>query len=112
MGRGVCILHSVRVVSEKYTIVVNYESIVYYESIQRELQTKLTCECRYDERLKILSCRIYTPRMDCVGRQNKLETLKELDEVNKREVHECDVRTRDEARAKDNRSAQKSCVCS
>ncbi len=30
-----------------------------------------------------------------VTRQNKLETPKEKDEVNKREVHECDVRTRD-----------------
>ncbi len=29
-----------------------------------------------------------------VPRQNKLETPKEKDEVNKREVHECDVRTR------------------
>jgi hypothetical protein len=29
-----------------------------------------------------------------VTRQNKLETPKEKDEVNKREVHECDVRTR------------------
>jgi hypothetical protein len=28
-----------------------------------------------------------------VARQNKLETPKEKDEVNKREVHECDVRT-------------------
>ena len=25
---------------------------VYYESIKRELKTKLICECRYDERLK------------------------------------------------------------
>ena len=33
--------------------------------------------------------------MHCVARQNKLETPKEKDEVNKREVHECDVRTRD-----------------
>ena len=33
--------------------------------------------------------------MHCVARQNKLETPKENDEVNKREVHECDVRTRD-----------------
>ena len=33
--------------------------------------------------------------MQCVARQNKLETPKEKDEVNKREVHECDVRTRD-----------------
>ncbi len=33
--------------------------------------------------------------MHCVPRQNKLETPKEKDEVNKREVHECDVRTRD-----------------
>ncbi len=33
--------------------------------------------------------------MHCVVRQNKLETPKEKDEVNKREVHECDVRTSD-----------------
>ena len=33
--------------------------------------------------------------MHSVARQNKLETPKEKDEVNKREVHECDVRTRD-----------------
>jgi hypothetical protein len=33
--------------------------------------------------------------MYCVARQNKLETPKEKDEVNNREVHECDVRTRD-----------------
>ena len=33
--------------------------------------------------------------MHCVVRQNKLETPKEKDEVNKREVHEYDVRTRD-----------------
>ena len=55
--------------------------------------------------------------MDCVARQNKLETPKEKDEVNKREVHECDVWTRDpdamffclllwivEARAKDKKN--------
>jgi hypothetical protein len=30
-----------------------------------------------------------------VPRQNKLETPKEKDEVNQREVRECDVRTRD-----------------
>ena len=35
------------------------------------------------------------PHMHWVARQNKLETPKEKDEVNKREVHECDVRTRD-----------------
>ena len=33
--------------------------------------------------------------MHCVARQNKLETPKEKDEVNKQEVHECDVRTHD-----------------
>ena len=33
--------------------------------------------------------------MHWVARQNKQETPKEKDEVNKREVHECDVRTRD-----------------
>jgi hypothetical protein len=35
------------------------------------------------------------PHIYWVARQNKLETPKEKDEVNKREVHECDVRTRD-----------------
>ena len=35
------------------------------------------------------------PHIHWVARQNKLETPKEKDEVNKREVHECDVRTRD-----------------
>ena len=33
--------------------------------------------------------------MYCIPRQNKLETPKEKDEVNKREVHEFDVRTND-----------------
>jgi hypothetical protein len=33
--------------------------------------------------------------MHWVARQKKLETPKEKDEVNKREVHECDVRTHD-----------------
>jgi hypothetical protein len=35
------------------------------------------------------------PHIHWVERQNKLEIPKEKDEVNKREVHECDVRTRD-----------------
>jgi hypothetical protein len=35
------------------------------------------------------------PHIHWVARQNKLEMPKEKDEVNKREVHECDVRTRD-----------------
>ena len=35
------------------------------------------------------------PRTHWVTRQNKLETLKEKDEINKREVHECDGRVRD-----------------
>ncbi len=35
------------------------------------------------------------PHIHWVERQNKLEISKEKDEVNKREVHECDVRTRD-----------------
>jgi hypothetical protein len=34
-------------------------------------------------------------RIHWVARQNKLETPKEKDEVNKREVHECDGRARD-----------------
>ena len=32
------------------------------------------------------------PHIHWVERQNKLEIPKEKDEVNKREVHECDVR--------------------
>jgi hypothetical protein len=35
------------------------------------------------------------PHIHWVERQNKLEIPKEKDEVNKREVHECDVRVRD-----------------
>jgi hypothetical protein len=35
------------------------------------------------------------PRIHWVARQNKLDTPKEKDEVNKREVHECDGRARD-----------------
>jgi len=35
------------------------------------------------------------PHIHWVERQNKLEIPKEKDEVNKREVHACDVRTRD-----------------
>jgi hypothetical protein len=34
-------------------------------------------------------------RIHWIARQNKLETHKEKDEVNKREVHECDGRARD-----------------
>jgi hypothetical protein len=34
-------------------------------------------------------------RIHWVARENKLETPKEKDEVNKREVHECDGRARD-----------------
>ena len=34
-------------------------------------------------------------RIHWVARQNKLETPEEKDEVNKREVHECDRRARD-----------------
>jgi hypothetical protein len=35
------------------------------------------------------------PHIHWVERRNKLEIPKEKDEVNKREVHECDVPTRD-----------------
>ena len=34
-------------------------------------------------------------RIHWVARQNKLATPKEKDEVNKREIHECDGRARD-----------------
>ncbi len=37
----------------------------------------------------------HIPHIHWVARQNKLEAPKEKDKVRKREVHECDVRTRD-----------------
>jgi hypothetical protein len=42
-----------------------------------------------------------------VPRQNKLETPKEKDKVKKREVHECDVRTRDPDAMVDPQETQK-----
>jgi hypothetical protein len=41
------------------------------------------------------SIKFYMSHTHWVARQNKLETPKEKDEVNKREVHESDVRTHD-----------------
>ena len=63
--------------------------VVYYESIKRELKN----ECRYDERLKTkveestLVDR-YTPRIHWVVRRTG--TPKDKDEVNRRDVSECD----------------------
>ena len=64
------------------------------DEVNKRLKTKLIYECRCDERLNTKVEE--STRLACtVARQNKLETPKEKDEVNKREVHECDVRTRD-----------------
>jgi hypothetical protein len=63
--------------------------IVYYESRKRELKRRLINEGRCDERLKTKveesTCLTYTG-----SRQNKLEIPRDKDEVNKREIHECD----------------------
>ena len=70
--------------------------VVYYESIKRELKTKPIYECRCDERLETrvegsrVYLGIYTPRMHWGARQNKLETPKDKDEVNKQDIRECD----------------------
>ncbi len=53
---------------------VRVEEVVYYESRKRELKIRL---------------------MNEVPRQNKLEIPTDKDEVNKREIHECDGRTHD-----------------
>ncbi len=57
-----------------------------YESIKRELKTRPVNESRYDERLKLKL--IYTTRIHWVTRGTG--TPKDKDELNKREVYECD----------------------
>jgi hypothetical protein len=63
----------------------------------REEDTPLrlwSCPRYYGVR-SILETETKVPHIHWVERQNKLEIPKEKDEVNKREVHECDVRVRD-----------------
>ena len=66
----------------------NLVFVVYYKSIKREVKTSPICDCRCDERLKpkddASTCLTYT------GLLEELEYLKDRDEVNRREVWECD----------------------
>jgi len=65
-------------------------SRVYYESIKRELKGRLTDEYRCDERLKTKSEE--STRVGDTGLVVELEHLKsqDKDEVNRREVSECE----------------------
>ena len=93
----VCLFSNVFILFSKKARVKGKEkvkNVVYYESIKRELKTKLIWVSVW-WKTNNWSWRIYTTRIHCVIRQNKLETPKEKDEFNKREVHECDVRVHD-----------------
>ena len=62
---------------------------VYYEVRKRELNIRLICECRCDERLKAKTDPgIYTSRIRWVASGTGIP--KDRDEVNRREVVECD----------------------
>jgi hypothetical protein len=63
-------------------------NVVYYESIKQELKRRLTYEYRCDERLKTKKEESTRPHRHWVGRVPG--TLKEKDEVNRREVCECE----------------------
>jgi hypothetical protein len=60
---------------------------VYYESIKRELKTRPIYECRCDERLKTKAEE--STRLTYTGFLGELEH-QDRDEVNRREVCECD----------------------
>ncbi len=62
--------------------------IIYYESRKRELKRRLIYEYRCDERIKTKTEEIYTPHRHWVGRGTG--TPKDKDEVNRREVYECE----------------------
>ena len=75
--------------------------VVYYESLKGELQKRPIYECRYDERLKTKSeesTRLgYTEKSTvwlimsvCLLLTRGTGTPKDRDEVNRREVCECD----------------------
>ena len=55
---------------------------------KRELNRKLICECRCDERLKVKT--EGSTRLTYTGSSGQLEHIKDKDEVNRREVSECD----------------------
>jgi hypothetical protein len=66
-------------------------SVVYYESIKRELKTRPIYECRCDEGLKPKVEE--STRLTYTGSLGELEHPvegKDRDEVNRREVYECD----------------------
>ena len=67
--------------------VSNYQVVVYYESMNRNLKIKPIYECRCNERLQTKRFVVF-PRTHWVGRVTG--TPKDKDEVNKREVCECE----------------------
>jgi hypothetical protein len=65
--------------------------VVYYESMKREVQTRPIYECRYDERLETKTEE--STHLTYTGLIGELEagTPKDRDEVNRRDVSECEV---------------------
>jgi hypothetical protein len=64
-----------------------YFYVVYYKGIKGVLNRRLLSECRCDETLKVTRG-IYRPRIHWVPRGTG--TPKDRDEVNRREVSDCD----------------------
>ncbi len=69
--------------------------VVYYESRKRELKIRLMNEGRCDERLKVRVEESTYLTYNGFQRQIKLDLPRDEDEVNKREIHECDGRAHD-----------------
>jgi hypothetical protein len=63
-------------------------NVVYYESTKREVKRRLIYEYRFDERLKTKNEESHTSRRHWVGRRTGTPKVK--DEVNRREVFECE----------------------
>ena len=66
----------------------NSKFVVYYESVKREPKIRGIYECRCDERLHTKNKGIYASPIHWVGLGTG--TPKDRDEVNKRDVCECD----------------------
>ena len=62
------------------------EQVVYYVSMKRELKTRPIHECRCDERLKLKLRNLHDSHWVARG----TGTPKDIDEVNRRDVCECD----------------------
>jgi hypothetical protein len=60
--------------------------VVYYESIKRDLKRRLICEYRCDERLKTKT----EESTRLVDTELVVEHPKDIDEVNRREVCQCE----------------------